>query len=340
MANTRVGFVGCGGMAENHIKALAEHPEVDLVAFCDLNPERLEYVRNTYGGPQTQTFSDAQEMFQRVELDAAYFVLPPFAHGPEFLAVEAGIPFFVEKPVDLDLKRALEIQAGAKEKGLLTAAGYMNRYRQGVQKVRELLQEDPAILTLGGWIGRTPRGRRQPGAGIGSWWPVKERSGGQFHEQVTHTVDLVNWLVGLPVEVHAYGARGLNRGTAPHYNIEDAMVVNLRFPNNAVANLWSSCSSNGGGGGVSLSVYANETTALFTGWEHSVRILREGGQSEERIPGEPDIFKIESYAFIQAVRTGDRSLVKATYDDGVNAIRVTLAANRSLEVGGPVLVNE
>ncbi|RMF10024.1 MAG: hypothetical protein D6762_02370, partial [Candidatus Neomarinimicrobiota bacterium] len=39
--------------------------------------------------------------------------LPPFAHGPEWLAVQAGIPFFVEKPVDLDLSRSGNLNTGS-----------------------------------------------------------------------------------------------------------------------------------------------------------------------------------------------------------------------------------
>lgn len=334
MAKTRVGFVGCGGIAEAHLGPLSKRDDVDLVGFTDLSDERLTVVKEKYGAQDAQTFSAAADMFGSVEMDAAYFCLPPFAHGDELLAIERGIPFLVEKPVNLYVEQAQEIAAAAREKGVMSAIGYMNRYRAGVQRVRAMLQDDPGIMAYGGWIGGTPRG--SGGSGIGAWWPVKDRSGGQFHEQVTHTVDVVLWLFGMPVEIHAYAATGLNRDTAPQYDIEDAMVVNMRFANNSVANLWSSCSSNGGGGGVSLNVYANDVTAQFTGWEHSVRILTDGGKNVEEIPGEDDIFAIEDDHFIRAVSTGDASLIQGNYDDGVNAIRVTLAADESFKTGRPV----
>lgn len=331
MAKTKVGFVGCGGIANAHLQGLAKHVDVELVAFCDVAAQRAAEAKEKYGAEGSKTFTSARDMFGDVALDAAYYCLPPFAHGDELIAVEKDVPFFVEKPVDLDLGRAKEIGAAVQKKNLLSATGYMNRYRKGIQEVRSRLRSDPAILMFGGWIGGTPRSS-------GSWWIDKSKSGGQFHEQVTHTVDIAVWLGGTPVEIHAYAATGLNQGVPSDYTIEDAMVVNMRFPNNGVANLWSSCSSNGGGGGVTLNVYANQMTALFTGWEHSVRILTDGGKNVEEIKGEGDIFAIEDDCFIRAVRTGDRSLVQASYVDGIESTKVTLAATESFRSGKPVAI--
>ncbi|MEM3045833.1 MAG: Gfo/Idh/MocA family oxidoreductase [Candidatus Bathyarchaeia archaeon] len=329
---TRVGFVGCGGIAEAHLKGLVKNPDVEVVGFCDVNLARAKQMAETYG-TKGQVFKRAEKLFETVELDAAYFCLPPFAHGAELQAIERGIPFFVEKPVNLYLDQARRIAAAVERKKLLTSVGYMNRYRAGVQKVRQLLEADPAILVLGGWIGGTPK--PSPGAPIWSWWVDKEKSGGQFHEQVTHTVDLARFFCGEVAQGHAFAARGFNKKTPEGYTIEDASVVNLRFKSGAVANLWASCSANGGGGGVSLNVYANNFTALFTGWEHSLTLMRENKVVEKTL-GEPDIFAAEDNAFIEAVRTGDPSKVQCSYADGVKTIEVTLAANRSMETGRPL----
>ncbi|RLI37907.1 hypothetical protein DRO55_00185 [Candidatus Bathyarchaeota archaeon] len=329
----RVGFVGCGGIARQHLKSLVKNPHAELASFCDINIERARITAEKYGSESSLTFDDAEEMFDSVRLDAAYFCIPPYAHGVEMEAVKRDIPFFVEKPVNLYLDQAERIMRAVEERKLLTSVGYMNRYRRGVQLVREVLREDPPILILGGWIGRPP----SPEAPIFKWWIRKEKSGGQFHEQVTHTVDLVRFICGEISEVQAYPARGFNRGMPPTYNIEDASVVNLKLENGAIGNLWASCSSLGGGGGVSLNIYSNRTTALFKGWDHSLRLLRAGEEPED-IPGEPNIFEIEDEAFIEAVREGDPSRVMCQYADGVETLRVTLAANLSMETGKPVKV--
>ena len=147
--------------------------------------------------------------------------------------------------------------------------------------------------------------------------------------------DLARFLCGEVVEVHAFYTKGFNRDVTPGYNIEDAAVVNLKFNGGAVGNLWASCSSNGGGGGVSLKIYCLQTTALFTGWEHNLRLLRVGSEPVE-VAGEPDIFAVEDEAFIEAVRNNDPSRILCPYSDGLKTMEVTLAANVSMETGKPV----
>jgi predicted dehydrogenase len=318
-----------------HAKSLVNNPSVELVAFCDVNLERAKNLASQYGKSGAVFYSRAEEMLRNTVLDAVYFCLPPFAHGAEFEAIDRGISFFIEKPVNLYLEQAREIASAVERRKVLTSVGYMNRYRKGVQRVKELLKQDPPILVFGGWIGQTPR--LTPEAAIYNWWIVKEKSGGQFHEQVTHTVDLVRFLCGEIVEVHAYPAKGFNKGVSPNYNIEDASAVNIRLENGAVGSLWASCSANGGGGGVSLSIYAGNTTALFSGWEHSLRLLRAGVEPEE-IAGEPNIFEIEDNAFIDAVRLKDPSRILCSYSDGLKTLEVTLAANQSMTSGEPVKV--
>ncbi|MBO3803013.1 MAG: Gfo/Idh/MocA family oxidoreductase [Candidatus Brockarchaeota archaeon] len=328
---TRVGFVGCGGIAEEHLKGLAKNPDVALVGFCDINLARAEEMARKYG-TDGKAFDKAKSMFENSSLDAAYFCLPPFAHGAEFEAIRRGVPFFVEKPINLDFEQARKISEAVKKKKLLTSVGYMNRYRRGVQLVRDLARGDQPILLLGGWIGGTPRAE---GGAIWSWWIRKEKSGGQFLEQVTHTVDLARYICGEVSEVHAFAAKGLNAGAPEGYSIEDASVVNLKFKNGAVANLWASCSANGGGGGVSLNVYCNNMTAIFTGWEHSLRLLRKGAEPEE-IKGEEGIFAIEDGAFIEAVKERDPSKVLCQYADGLKTLEITVAANQSMRTKQPV----
>ncbi|MFQ6095835.1 MAG: Gfo/Idh/MocA family protein [Candidatus Bathyarchaeia archaeon] len=332
----RLGFVGCGGIAEAHLKRLIENPYAEIDAFCDIRLTRAEEISKRYGTSDAKTFTDAKSMFDKVDLDAVYFCLPPFAHGAEMEAVQRGIPFFVEKPINLYLDQAKRIAEAIEERQILTSVGYMNRYRNGVKKVRELLREDPPILVLGGWVGKTPR--LESGASILTWWIRKEKSGGQFHEQVTHTVDLARFLCGEISEIHAYPAIGINEAVPENYNIEDASAVNLKFVNGAVGSLWASCSADGGGGGVSMSIYANRTTALFTGWEHSLRLLRKDAEPEE-IPGEPSIFAIEDEAFVRAVRWNDPSKVMCSYSDAIKTLEVTLAANKSMVDGSPIKIH-
>ncbi|MCL5998618.1 MAG: Gfo/Idh/MocA family oxidoreductase, partial [Chloroflexi bacterium] len=259
-------------------------------------------------------------------------LLPPFAHGDaERAATAAGVPFFIEKPVGLDLGLARELAAEIERSGLLTCAGYMNRQRQGVNAVRALLADDPPALVHGGWIGGSPR--PGPDYSIVHWWIQKDKSGGQFLEQVTHTVDLLRYLCGEAEEVFAYAAHGFNRDI-PGYSIEDAAAVNIKLRNGGVANLMA-CTASNAGGGVWLDIYASKTACSFSGWEHTVTIKRVGQEAQE-IKGEPDIFALEDRIFLDAVRSGDRSRIRSTYPDAVKTLEISVAANESMRTGRPV----
>jgi len=325
----RLGIVGVGGVAQSHFETLGTNDEVEFAAVCDLREDGARETAEKYGG---QVFTSAQEMFDAVELDGAWLCLPPFAHGEaEFAAIAHGVPFFVEKPINRDLGQATEIAEAVAKAGLMTSVGYMNRYRKGINALREALADDPAILVLGGWIGGEPRGD----APIVKWWVQKDLSGGQFVEQVTHTVDLVRYLCGEPAEVCAFRVTGRVEGV-PNYSLDDAVAASIRFRDGAVANLHSCCASNARGG-VSLSVYASNVAGELGGWEHSMTI-HHAGKDAQKIAGEGNIFEIEQQAFVKAVQTGDRSHIRCTYADGLETLRLTLAVNESLETGGTVSI--
>jgi myo-inositol 2-dehydrogenase / D-chiro-inositol 1-dehydrogenase len=323
----RLGVVGVGGVAQAHFSTLGSNPDVEFAAICDIREDAAKETAARLGG---KVFTSAKAMFGSLELDAAWLCLPPFAHGEaEFAAIERKVPFFVEKPINKDLAQATDIAAAVAETGLMTSVGYMNRYRRGINELRDALVEDPAVLVLGGWIGGEPRGT----APIISWWIQKDKSGGQFVEQVTHTADLVRYLCGEPTEVCAFGVTGRVKGV-PGYTIDDAVAANIKFENGGVANLHSCCASNAKGG-VTLSVYALNVAGELGGWEHSVTISRTG-QEPKLVPGEGNIFEIEQKAFIEAVKIGDPSPIRCTYADGLETLRLTLAVNESLETGGVV----
>ena len=329
--SVRLGFVGAGGMAQAHTDALKTVPDVEIAAFTDVSRPRAEAMAAEW---KATVYDTPTQMMAESGLDAVYILLPPFAHGEaERAALAHGLPFFVEKPVGLDLGLVKELVAEVEHQGLLTGAGYMNRYRKSVRTARERLQSDPAILGYGGWWGGSPKGTS--GEGIGSWWADRHKSGGQFHEQVTHTVDVVRYLFGDAEEVFAYAATGFNKNI-PGYDIDDAATVAIRFQNGGIASLMSSVSSNAGGG-VRLHVHSLTTNYDFSGWEHSLVIGQKGAEPEE-IKGEDNIFGIEDAAFLQAVRTGDASGVLSTYPDAAKTLAISVAASQSIATGKPVAV--
>lgn len=319
----RIGFVGAGGIAQAHVDALSKVPDAEIVAITDVSRGAANALAEKTGA---KAYDSAADLVKDSGAEALFILLPPFAHGEaEQAALKARLPFFCEKPVGLDEGLLNEIAAEVEKQGLLTSVGYMNRYRQSVNRAKEILADEPPILAFGGWWGGSP--------GVSPWWTNKSKSGGQFHEQATHTVDIARYLFGEAVEVFAAAANGFNKGI-PGYTMDDAVSVVIKFENGGVANLMASASSNAGGS-LFLDLHSLNHNFHFTEWNHNVVIKAKGGELEE-IKGEEGIFSIEDAVFVAAVRSGDRSGIRSTYADGVKTSLVSLASNRSLETGKPV----
>jgi predicted dehydrogenase len=323
----KLGFIGCGGIIRSHLEhGLGAFEDVEFVGWCDIAPEAAQARRAQVGG-QGQVYTDARQMLDESKPDAVFIALPPYAHGPsEALVLERRLPFFIEKPVAIDLATAQKVAEGVEKYGLITSVGYMTRYRNSTQRVKALLQGQTPVLMHGGWLSGGP----DKYEGIWAWWVQKDKSGGQFLEQTTHTTDLARYFFGEVTRVYAVPVRE-RLPRPPFFTMEDASMVQLTFANGAAANLYSSVST-AVGGGIFLTVFGTHLRADFHGWEHSVEISLPGGEKIS-IPGEPNIFAKEDRAFIDSVKAGRNCGILATYEDGLKATAISCAANESMITG-------
>ena len=328
----RIGFIGAGGMTKAHTDAMSGFADVTFAAFCDVKKDKAKAMAEKYGA---EVFTDPAKMLAASGLDAVWITLPPFAHGDaEAAAVAAMVPFFIEKPINKDVKQAAKIAASVEKAGLITCAGYMNRYRRSVEAAKKLLAADPVVYASGGWLGSPPRtGDAQ---GIWGWWIQKDKSGGQFVEQVTHTIDLARYLMGDAAAVTAYAAHGFVKGIKG-YTMDDALAVSVQFKSGAVANFCASvaCAAHGG---IFLNCYAGNAAVEFTGWGHDAQIYEAGKKKPKAVSGEPadgsHIFAVEDRVFLRAVASGKPDAIRTTYADAVKTLELTVAATESAEKDG------
>jgi len=322
----KIGFIGSGGIARGHVTALLKVPEVQLVAFSDVQEDRANRLCSETGG---RPYTDYLRMLDAEQLDAVYLCLPPHVHGgPELACIERKLPFLVEKPLANSLETATEILGKVRRAGLVTAVGYMNRYRRSLQRGRELLKGRKVTTIEGHWLGGTP------GA---PWWYTKMQSGGQLNEQTTHVVDAAAYLVGRVTGVYAIGAKGTHPNPPKGYDVEDATSVTLKFANGAIGTINSACTLQAGGGGVGLDVYSPHVALSYRGWEMSLKATKSRLEMEE-VKGEDNIFEIEDCAFVEAICTNNPSLIRCSYGQGYHALQITMAANESLGTGKPVSI--
>ena len=101
-ASTRVGIVGCGVIAVNHLRALQHVKNVDLVAVCDRNAEIASSLAHRHRVPSVHT--DLATMLSEERLDVLHVTTPPRTHEAICgLALENGCDVLVEKPAALSL---------------------------------------------------------------------------------------------------------------------------------------------------------------------------------------------------------------------------------------------
>ena len=324
MTRTRVGCVGTGFIAGRHLTALAAMDDVEVVAVADAQRDRADAVAGRYGA---SAHTDGAELLARDDLDAVWLCVPPSAHGPlELAAAERRLPFFVEKPLAVDLPTAVGVADAVRERDLLTCVGYHWRSLEVVARAREAVAGRPVDLLTATWLDSTPAAQ---------WWSQRSGSGGQLVEQTTHLVDLARLLVGEIATVQALESTR-PRSDWPDADVPTASTVLLRFAAGTVGTITSSCVLDrrhdvslrlvSGGRLVDL-----RERALS---DHELRIETEDGEQVVRHTSDP--IAAEDRAFVDALRDGSRD-VPVPYDEGLRTQAAVCAADLSAQQGGTVV---
>ena len=320
MAGTRIGFVGAGDVATRHAQTLLGFDDVRIAAVADPAVDRAGRLAAEAGAVAYAGYDD---MLEREDLDALYICIPPFAHGgPEFAALDAGLPFFVEKPLALDVETAESIAARVREVGVVTAVGYHWRYLDTFERARSLLQDNPARLALGYWLDKVP-----PPA----WWVRRSLSGGQLIEQATHVLDLARVLVGEVTRVHATDSR-MDRAGYPDADVPEVSAATLEFAGGAVGCMSSTCLL-GWKHRAGIHLFADGMAVELSELEMTVdvgsgpTVQRAQGSAKERA----------DRCFVDAVQ-GKPNRIRVPYSDVLPTHRLGCLLARSAEEGRPLEV--
>lgn len=317
----RLGMIGAGAVARRHAAILDALDDVALIGIADVDAERARALATSYGAT---AFGDHETMLDALELDALFICVPPFAHGPpERAAIARNLPFFVEKPVSLDLDTAEAIAREVEKARLITAVGYHWRSLDVLDDVRELLARNAPRLLHGYWLDATP---------AAPWWRRSDRSGGQFVEQATHIVDLARHLAGDVVTTFGF-ANHDDRAEYPGLDIATAQVAAVRFASGAIGTLSATCLP-GGTHGVGLGLFGDGFAVELT--ERHAKI--DDGRDARIRQVQTDPMLRQAQDFVDAVAGGpDR--IRCRYADAVATHRLAVAIARSAETDWPVQIS-
>ncbi len=316
----RVGFIGVGSRSAVEILDLVQMPDVQIAAFCDIAPEAIDrtigrLTARGVAGLDCERFTDYREMLKKMDLDAVYVSLPPFAHGDaEHAVLDAGKAICVEKPVALTMDTARDIERHIRESGVVSAVAYQLRYGNHLQKAREILAGRKIGLVIAPRLGSFGR----------TWWMDQSKSGGMLVEQHTHGVDLMRYLAGEVETVYAQADTRLVTDV-PGFTIHDVNAATLRFRSGAVGSLYNSCAvpqAREVTNALSIQIVASDVVITYT-FPETVAVYADGRKEVFSDDGQSN-FRMNR-AFIDAVKAGNRGGVLSDYSEGVKTFELTYA---------------
>lgn len=235
MQKVKIGVVGLGTVGQSvHLPILSKIPEVEIVAVCDIESSKAEFVAKKYDIPRH--YSDLEEMLKaEEEIDAIDICTSTFSHmDAAIAALEAKKHLLVEKPLARTYEEAHKILASAKRNQRKLMVGMNNRFRPDAMILKSMIQGGELgkiFYAKSGWLRKLKS--------TNPWLTRKEKSGGGVVLDLGIVMfDLAFWLMGFPEakEVLASNYSHNTRG------VEDSAVVFIKMKNGSTLTIESSWS--------------------------------------------------------------------------------------------------
>jgi predicted dehydrogenase len=224
MAKLRMGYVGCGYMAQKvHIpNILALEEDCELAAIAEVRPELGKKVQRRYNIPKLYT--SHLELAQDDTVDAVGVSGSGTIQGDiarDLLL--AGKDVFLEKPMAVSVRQADDILRAERESGRRLMIAYMKRYDKGNELIKSLLEQYRKTKEMGrlryvrnqgivgDWIGGldTPFDQTDepyPQEVVNNWpeWLPEKYYRGYYGylQQWTHNINLLRWFLDAGEQVN------------------------------------------------------------------------------------------------------------------------------------------
>ncbi len=187
----KIGIIGCGTIGSTHAEAYTHVPDAEVVALCDILPDRLKEKSERHN--VAKTYLDYHELLADPEIEAVSICVPNDLHAPIAIdAFKAGKHVLLEKPMTMNADLARDIVAARDAAGKVLQMGMVWRQNPEAQAVKEVIES--------GRLGeiyqiRMKLIRRRGIPGLGGWFTTKARSGGGgLIDIAVHFLDLVMWM--------------------------------------------------------------------------------------------------------------------------------------------------
>ena len=327
----QVGVIGLGRLGRIYARDLASRiPETRLVAVADVVETAVEEVADEFD--VKGRYTDPGALINDKDVEAVVIVSPTSTHKDlSILSTRAKKPTFCEKPPALTLTQTLEMREAVKATGTFFQMGFMRRFDPGYAAGKARLGE--------GKIGKVVLFKstsRDPYRTSLEYADPKS-SGGMIMDMGIHDFDLARFFMG---EVKSVAAIG---GTLAYPELKtvgdiDNAVVTMTFESGALGVV--DLSRNGVYGYDISTELLGDAGTLRIGYirETPLYVMTKNSIAHDTVPHFMERFAIaytvQLQDFARNVLQGRKATL--TIDDGVEAIRVAVAAGRAFSSGQTV----
>ncbi len=277
-----VGIIGAHDWAEKaHLPGYAAHERVDLVAICDVVPERARAMAARFN--IARIYQDHHELLADPQVQAVDVCTPTHTHLPLSLdAIAAGKHVISEKPLATEAGPAFAAAAAAARRGVRTKLGFTFRYSPAIRQVKRWIDDG----TLGEIF--HIHGFEQNSQFLDPDFPLRQVSPDAPRDRLipssvvgygSHLVDLMRWLGGefgsVAASMRNFVPERLVRGMSGRQAIpvEDGTIGLIDYANGTQGLLQSSYIAIGNYPGVEIRVYGSRGAAV-------ARLITENGIAE------------------------------------------------------------
>ena len=217
----RIGIIGCGWIADAHIKSYLKQPDVEIVAGADIVPGKAAAFFKKHGVEGVKTeYASHKEMLddESLKLDAVSICTYNRQHAaPAIYALEKGVNVLLEKPFTVTLDEAVEVMRAEKKSGKLLSIGFQPRMDANMKQIKKIVESGELgqiyyIQTGGG----RRRGIPTP---FGTTFIEDETAGiGALGDIGCYSLDMVLNAIGYPKPLTVSGYKSAFFGTCPTYS--------------------------------------------------------------------------------------------------------------------------
>ncbi|MCZ6675990.1 MAG: Gfo/Idh/MocA family oxidoreductase [Candidatus Poribacteria bacterium] len=327
----KIGIVGAGQMGRAHHSAVAAYG-AQVVAVHDIRLEAAQQLA-TDAGAEIAT-ADLETFFDG-ELDGVVITAPPPVRlEPVQLACERGIHLMIEKPPALTMTEGRACLRHIENAGVLAAVGFQLRYSPLYEKLKELLAGETihlarTVCTVDYYLSFRAR----------PWFLQHRISGGPIAEQAIHVLDCARFIMGnpKPVQAHALAVKNMALDRT-EFDAENAIQMTYELNNGVFGTHMNHCGTEGFSFdievvGPHLRLQANMTSNRIVGYLN--------GQDVDESPAfENSLGLDKTGAWLRAIETGERSLIRSDFTDAMQTLTLVAAAVKSRGTGRFVKVEE